>query len=52
MLNTLEVLKREGNTASIQQNMISFDERFELLGIEKYYDLERRILSPKEPEAK
>lgn len=52
MLNTLEVLKKEGNTASIQQNMLSFDERFELLGIEKYYDLERRILSPKEPEAK
>lgn len=51
MLDTLEVLKREGNTTSIEQNMLSFDERFELLGIQKYYDLEKRSLSSKESEA-
>jgi len=50
MLNTLKVLKEEGNTISIHKNMLSFDERFELLGINKYYEMEARSLSRDKPE--
>ncbi len=49
MLNTLKVLKEEGNTISIHKNMLSFDERFELLGIKKYYEMEARSLSRDKP---
>lgn len=44
ILNTLQVLKDEGNTVSIQKNLLSFDERFELLGLNKYYELEQKFL--------
>jgi len=49
MLDTLKVLKKEGNTISIQKNVLSFDERFELLGIKKYYEMEARSLSRDKP---
>lgn len=47
MLSTLQVLKDEGNTVSMGKNMLSFDERFELLGLNKYYELERKFLHSK-----
>jgi carboxyvinyl-carboxyphosphonate phosphorylmutase len=45
MLDVLKVLKETGNTVSIQDRMLSFDERFELLGLKEYYEDEARFLS-------
>ena len=45
MLDTLKFLKETGNTKSIQDRMLSFDERFELLGLKEYFKKEERFLS-------
>lgn len=45
MIEVLKVLKETGNTASIQDKMLSFEERFDLLGLPRYQELEKRFLS-------
>ena len=45
MIEVLKVLKETGNTASIQDKMLSFEERFDLLGLPKYQELEKRFLA-------
>jgi len=44
MLNALRVLKNEGTNQSFQKNILSFDERFEILGLRKYLEQERSFL--------
>ena len=45
MLDTLRILKETGNTASIQDRMLSFEERNEISGLRQYYELEAKFLS-------
>jgi len=44
MIEVLKVLKETGNTASIQDRILSFEERFDLLGLPRYQEIERRFL--------
>ncbi len=44
MLDTLKVLKQTGNTASIQDRMLSFEERNKLVGLKEYCEVEARFL--------
>lgn len=42
MIEVLKVLKETGNTTSFQDKMLSFEERFDLLGLPKYRNLEKK----------
>ena len=45
MVEALRVLKETGNDISVQDRMLSFEERFDLLGLPKYKQLEKKFLS-------
>ncbi len=42
MIEVLKVLKETGNTSSYQDKMMSFEERFDLLGLPNYRNLEKK----------
>ena len=41
MINTLRTLKLKGSNQSFQKDILSFDERFEILGLRRYLEQER-----------
>jgi len=42
----LEVLRKHGTSEPLLERMISFQERNQILGLDKIYELERRFLPP------
>jgi 2-methylisocitrate lyase-like PEP mutase family enzyme len=42
MIDVLSVLKKTGDTQSIQDKMMSFEDRFEILGLSRYREIESR----------
>lgn len=45
MIQVLKVLKETGNNTSNQDKMLTFEERFDILGLPKYQELEKEFLS-------
>ena len=43
MLETMKVLKEKGNTTSVQDRMLSFEERNEISGLKEFYELEGKF---------
>ncbi len=46
MRDVAAALAREGTTAALAERMVSFDERFELVGLSRFRDLEARYRTP------
>ncbi len=46
MQRVLEEIKRAGTTQGILDQLLSFEGRNQIAGLARYYDLERRFLSP------
>jgi 2-methylisocitrate lyase-like PEP mutase family enzyme len=42
MRQVAEALRRDGTTAAVADRMVSFEERFELVGLSRYHELEER----------
>jgi 2-methylisocitrate lyase-like PEP mutase family enzyme len=46
MREVAKALRRDGTTAALADRMVSFEERFELVGLSRYREFEERYRAP------